>query len=172
MDRQQRKEWLVNEINRLADLDIKGRLSGDEAVNFHSYASELDNILRQEKNEAKDKKQEVTRRVKKAIKSGKNLEYRVSKKLGGVVVGKSKAVKVDGKFIQIDLNRPPDVVTPLFSCECKAMKSVPKKLKNACNQSYRNCPTGLTPITVLYGKDDQDYYWVIKSPHFEELYGK
>ena len=74
MTEQQRKEWLIDEINMLAGLDIKGLLSGEGAFKYQSYASELDNILRQEKNEAKDKKQEVTKKAKKIQKNKKRVE--------------------------------------------------------------------------------------------------
>ena len=89
---------------------------------------------------------------------GSNFERRIAKKVHGVVVGRSKAVKVNDKWIQTNCQQPPDVVTECFSFECKYMKGLPKSELRAMSQAIRNAPEGLTPVSVRGDRDGNCIY--------------
>ena len=86
---------------------------------------------------------------------GKNFERRVSELMGGTVVGRSKAVKVGNAFIEVDPQRPPDVVTSLLSIECKHTK-IPASIRRAVAQAHRNAPEGLTPLVFWGDREGQN----------------
>ena len=94
---------------------------------------------------------------------GSNFERATAKKVHGVVVGRSKAVKVGDKWIQTNCQQPPDVVTECFSFECKYMKELPKGELKAMSQSIRNAPDGLTPVSVLGDRQGNRVYLMTEA---------
>jgi hypothetical protein len=92
---------------------------------------------------------------------GSNFERRVGKLIHGVVVGRSKAVKVGEKWIQTDCQRPPDVVNEWLSVECKYMKALPKCMTEPLTQAIRNAPDGLIP--AVFAGDRQGNRVVIMT---------
>ena len=75
---------------------------------------------------------------------GRNEERACAKMTKGVVVGRSKAVRVGDNFIQVNCQKPPDVVAPPYSFEVKN-RPFPKSVSDAMSQAISNCPAGLTP---------------------------
>jgi len=80
---------------------------------------------------------------------GANFERATAKKVGGVRVGRSKAVRVGDRHIDIDPQHPPDVVTTRLSIECKYMKEVPVGILSPMAQACRNAPQGLVPVVFM-----------------------
>lgn len=99
---------------------------------------------------------------------GKNYERRVAELLGGVVVGRSKAVKVGSGFIEIDPNHPPDVITRLLSIECKHTK-IPASIRRAIAQAERNAPKGKTPL-VFWGDREGQNLVIMNEDIFMSVY--
>ncbi len=86
---------------------------------------------------------------------GKYGERRIAKLVNGVVVGRSKTVKVGDQYVQVNPQQPPDVLTPVFSIEVKYLKRLPATLNQAMAQSIRNAPSGKTPLTWFIGREDK-----------------
>ena len=101
---------------------------------------------------------------------GSNLERAIAKKVHGVVVGRSKAVKVKDKWIQINCQQPPDVVNEWASFECKSRKKLPKLLKDAMTQAIRNAPNGLIPHAILFDREDRNTYIVMMFHDWLDLH--
>lgn len=102
-------------------------------------------------------------------------EARIAKLLGGKVVGRSKAIKLDsGKVIEIDHRHPPDVVTDLFSVESKYRKAFPKKISDYMLQTYTDCPKGqgLIPLAVVKDPHRKTYYYILEEKDFVDLMGR
>lgn len=106
-------------------------------------------------------------------------ERRLAKKVGGVVVGKSKAVKLaDGvswngeKFVQVDVKCPPDVIAPPFCYESKWLKTTPKCLDKVMTQAVRNCPTssGLIPVGVIANRENGNVFYVVTEHDWLDLH--
>ena len=96
---------------------------------------------------------------------GKNEERACSKLVKGVVVGRSKVVKVGDKYIQVNCQKPPDVVSPPYSFEVKN-KIMPKSLVKAMTQAVNNCPQGLTPKLWWRDRDSGVRYLIELVPDF------
>lgn len=104
---------------------------------------------------------------------GKYGERRLAKKVGGVVVGRSKFIRFDnGDTIQINCQKPPDVVTPVFSLESKWLKEAPKMLQRWMTQAVSNSPTGLIPVLVIGDRGQRTVYYIMNEGDFLELHGK
>jgi hypothetical protein len=101
---------------------------------------------------------------------GRNAEYRLAKLVHGVVVGRSKAVVVNGKTIVVNPCAPPDVVTTMFSFESKWLKSLPVSVTKAVLQSKTNCPEGLIPITVMCDRTTHDKLFIMREQDFLDLH--
>jgi len=86
---------------------------------------------------------------KKARWRGNNYERRVAKLIHGTVVGRSKAVIIDGVAIAIDPQHPPDAVNLWLSVEAKYFKELPKCITDPLDQAVRNSPYGLIPIVFM-----------------------
>lgn len=83
---------------------------------------------------------------------GRKLERDCAKAMRGVVVGRSKAVRVGDDFVQVNPGAPPDVLAPGgFSFECKN-RPLPKSVEAAINQAARNAPAGYSPYVWWYAK--------------------
>lgn len=94
---------------------------------------------------------------------GRYGEQRLAKKWDGVVCGRSKAIKLpSGKFIQIDCQKPCDVIDGkgFFAFESKWLKRVPKSLEKIMSQAVKNCPSGLVPIGVIGDREHRAVYYI------------
>jgi len=101
---------------------------------------------------------------------GKNYEYRVSRLVHGVVVGRSKAVVVGNSTIQCDPNHPPDVVNLWSAIECKYIRSLPKAVTKAMAQAVKNASlcTASTPLTPVVFMGDREGNRIVVMP--ENIY--
>ena len=97
---------------------------------------------------------------------GHNYERRVARLIKGVVVGRSKAVKVSDKFVQVNCQRPPDVVNAWLSVECKHWKSLPVWLDKVMGQAIHNAPQGLTPIAWVGDREAKANYVIMHERDF------
>lgn len=88
-------------------------------------------------------------RQKRARYRGSNFERRVAKLIKGKVVGRSKAIIIEGKAIEIDPQHPPDVVNSWLSSECKYWAQLPKCTIEPLDQAIRNAPSELMPIVFM-----------------------
>ena len=101
---------------------------------------------------------------------GSFFERRVAKFVHGVVVGRSKAVKVDDRYIQVNPQQPPDVVNSWLSIECKYLKKLPVWLDKIMTQAVRNAPDGLVPVAWLGGREDNSRFVVMTERDFLDLH--
>ena len=102
---------------------------------------------------------------------GSNFERSTAKKVHGVVVGRSKAVKVNDKWIQVNPQQPPDVVNEWLSVECKYTKEMPRCITKPLSQSIRNAPDGLIPV-VFIGDRQGDRVVIMTEHDFLDLHEK
>jgi len=100
---------------------------------------------------------------------GKNYERRVAKLIKGIVVGRSKAVKVQDKWIQINCQKPPDVVNVWLSVECKYWKELPVWLDKIMTQAVRNAPASLTPVGWVGDREAKVNYVILLERDFVDL---
>jgi hypothetical protein len=105
-----------------------------------------------------------------ARKRGNNFELSVAKKVHGVRVGRSKAVNVDGIYIQVNCQQPPDVINQWASFECKSRKDIPKWLRKGMTQAIRNAPMGHIPHLVIYDREERCTYIVQMFPDWLDLH--
>ena len=103
-------------------------------------------------------------------------ESRIAKRLGGKIVGRSKAVVVDGFTIEIDHTSPPDVVTPLFAVESKWRKDLPVSISNYVIQAETNaakCKPKLIPVAVVRdaNRGNNKVYYILNEKDFIDLLG-
>jgi hypothetical protein len=101
---------------------------------------------------------------------GRGLEYRIAKAVNGVRVGRSKAVKVNGKWIQTDCQRPPDVVNSWASFECKSRKNVPQLISKGMGQAVHNAPDGHACFLVIYDREQRCAYVIQTLQQFLDLH--
>jgi hypothetical protein len=102
---------------------------------------------------------------------GRYGEQRLAKKVNGVVVGRSKAVKLpSGKYVQINCQRPPDVVTEMFSFESKWLKSAPVNIHKVMEQAIRNAPSGHIPIGVIGDREQHTVFYIMTEQDFLDLH--
>lgn len=171
------------ELNTLIyrGLKVWDMLKPEEQQYIKELQAEVAELEMREQTEKREKAEETSIRVKRSQWRGKYGERRLAKRVRGVVVGRSKAVKVsestaeDGvtsavHYIQIDCQKPPDVVTEMFSFESKWLKSMPKFLDKVMGQAIRNCPTGLTPIAVIGDREQRVVFYIMTEKDFLELH--
>ena len=128
--------------------------------------------LEAEKKADREVGEEVSTRVKMSRQRGRNAERACAKATGGVVVGRSKAVKLGDKYIQVNCQQPPDVLSPpFFSWECKNTP-IPKKISKAMSQSIANCPKDFIPLVWWYDRDSGETYIIVTKPSWLDLHGK
>jgi len=102
---------------------------------------------------------------------GRYGERRLAKKVYGVVVGRSKAVKLPGGgFIQVNCQMPPDVVTEMFSFESKWLKQAPRNIANVMAQAVRNAPVGLVPVGVIGDRESREVFYILTEQDFLDLH--
>jgi hypothetical protein len=118
-----------------------------------------------EENEAKT-------RNRKNRQNGYYGERRLAKLTGGTVVGRSKfIVTPKGKGIKINCNRPPDVVTDIFSFESKWLTKVPANITKVMTQAVINAPDGLTPVGVIGDRANHCVYYILMEKDWLLLHG-
>ena len=100
---------------------------------------------------------------------GSNFERATAKKVHGVVVGRSKAVKVKDKYIQVNPQQPPDVVNEWLSIECKYRKRLPQILLDPLSRAIRNAPEGLIPV-VFAGDREGNRVIIMTERDFLDLH--
>jgi len=101
---------------------------------------------------------------------GKNYGRRVAHLIKGVVVGRSKAVKIQGKFfIQVNCQQPPDVVNVWLSVECKYWKELPVWLDKVMTQAVKNAPSSLTPVAWVGDREASVNYIIMLERDFIDL---
>jgi len=118
---------------------------------------------------------EASQRNKRNRYRGKNFELRVAKLIHGVVVGRSKAVKIESptfleQYISIDPQHPPDVVNNWLSVECKYYTELPVWLTKLMAQTKRNCPDGLTPVGWVGDRGERNRYVIMFEQDFLDLH--
>lgn len=102
---------------------------------------------------------------------GRYGERRLAKKVNGVVVGRSKAVKLpSGNYIQVNCQRPPDVITDVFSFESKWLKNAPVGIHKVMTQSITNAPTGLIPVGVIGDREFGCVFYIMMENDFLDLH--
>jgi hypothetical protein len=113
-------------------------------------------------------KSEAQIRSKRNIWRSRNHERRVAKLIKGVVVGRSKAVQVDGQWIKVNTTRPPDVVTSWLSVESKCYKQLPRWLLKIMTQAIRNAPDDLLPVAWVTDREDRSHFVIMREEDFLE----
>lgn len=114
---------------------------------------------------------EISVRNKRSRGRGRYGESRLAKLVGGITVGRSKAVRLpSGKWIAIDCQHPPDVVTDVFSYENKHLASLPVKLETAMTQAMTNAPKGLIPVLHLTNRKTRVSYFVVTEKDWLALH--
>lgn len=117
--------------------------------------------------------EDTTTRNKRSRQRGRYGERRLAKKWNGVVCGRSKAVKLpNGKYVQIDCQKPCDVIDGkgFFAFESKWLKSIPKSLEKVMTQAQRNCPSGLVPVGVIGDREHKVVYYIMLEKDMLELH--
>lgn len=111
-----------------------------------------------------------TRRVKQAQWRGKNCERQCAKDTEGVVVGRSKAVKLGDRYVQVNCQKPPDCLAPpFFSFECKNTK-FPKSVAKAMSQAIANAPDGFVGYVWWYDKESRCTYIITTRRNFLDMH--
>lgn len=103
--------------------------------------------------------------------NGKYGERRLAKKVGGVVVGRSKYIVLpSGKSVKVNCNKPPDVLTDLFSFESKWLLRVPVNIRKVMTQAVSNAPDGFVPVGVIGDRTGREVYYVLMEKDFLDLH--
>ena len=157
-----RKAEIEEALDHLSDLSLWG-LTEEQAREQKRLEDELKLIEGYEALAEKAKVKETSQRVKKAQQRGRNAEYQCAKDTHGVRVGRSKAVKVGDKYIQVNCQQPPEVLAAFFSFECKNTK-LAKSVVKAVSQSIRNAPEGFSPDVWWYNPEDGVTYIFTTRP--------
>ena len=169
---EERKEFLIRRLDKLINRELFKELTLEEREEKEKVLIEYNEILTQEARDKAQEKAEKSREMKQRRGRGRYGEQRLAKKVGGIVVGRSKAVKLpSGKYIKIDCQRPCDVVTEIFSFESKWRKNVPKFLDKLMAQAQRNCPSGLTPVGVIGDREARVVYYIMTENDFLSWHG-
>ena len=167
------KNYFRREMERFEQLSFKRALTLEEQKRQSNVRRGLLEIEEQEREMVEDKKECKSREMKNRRQRGRYGEQRLAKKVGGKVVGRSKYIVFDsGKSIQINCQKPPDVVTEMFSFESKWLKQVPANISKVMTQAISNCPEGLTPIGVIGDRESSEVYYIVAEPDWLALHGK
>lgn len=164
---------IYEELNILIDRELgitKPPLALDEKARLRALQEKAHKIgLEKVKQEAIEK-EEKSREMKRRRGRGRYGEQRLAKKVGGVVVGRSKWIA----GVQINCQQPPDVIAPInnpiFSFEVKYLKRVPKFLDKIMIQATRNCPAGLIPIGVVSDRENKVTCYIMSEKDFIDLH--
>lgn len=114
---------------------------------------------------------EIAQRNKLSRGRGRYGERRLAEKVNGVVIGRSKAVKLASGWVQVDCNKPPDVLgnDGLFSYESKWIKNVPVSLSKVMTQAVSNAPAGFIPVGVIGDRVGHCVYYILMESDFLSL---
>ena len=171
-----RREWLNKKIGGLTDRALFEELSEIDRIFLDSYKEEFRQIESKEAQEKEQTKQDKSREMKQRRGRGKYGEQRLAKKVGGKVVGRSKWIFFDTDYgqhvIQINCQKPPDVVTMMFSFESKWLKQVPANIRKVMTQAISNSPQGLIPIGVIGDREQREVYYILMEHDWLSLHGK
>ncbi len=114
---------------------------------------------------------DISRKVRQSRARGRYGEQRLAKKVNGVVVDKNKFCKLpDGRFIQIDITHPPDVLNATFAFESKWLKSAPESLKKVMAQAVSNAPFGFVPVGVIGDRGCREVFYIMNEQDFLALH--
>jgi len=160
-----KKEALYNLIDRLSGYEIHGTITSKEKEILEGAKKEVAEIETKEQVGVEAERHTRSREMKQRRGRGKSEEYVCAKKTKGVVVGRSKAVNVNGKWYQTDCQKPPDVLTPPYSFEVKN-QVMPKRIVSAMSQAVGNSPPGLTPKVWWRDRTDGIRYVIELMPDF------
>lgn len=155
---------IYTKLNHLIDRELgieQPPLSPTEKTELRALQKRAHELGREKVKQEAIEKEEKSREMKRRRGRGRYGEARLAKKVGGVVVGRSKAVKVGGKWIKTDCQKPPDVVTEVFSFESKWLKNVPAMLHSVMMQAVSNAPKDLTPVGVIGDREQHIVYYIM-----------
>jgi len=163
---------LVGRVNELSDKFIVGELTGEEIKEYTEKREELQRLTQEALAESAKEKKEKSREMKQRRWRGRYGEQRLAKKVGGVVVGRSKYVLTPtGKGIKINHMKPPDVVTDMFSFESKWLSHFPANIRKVMVQARSNCPEGLIPVGVIGDRNEREVVYILSEHDWLELHG-
>lgn len=154
-DLEEEKQRLRSIIEELGDKELFAPLTKDEGVRLGLAQAHLAGKFAQ----------------KKARGRGKQTEYRCAKDMGGVVIGRSKAVKVGSEYVQVNCQQPPDVLAPpCFAFECKNRK-IAKSISKAMSQAIANAPKDWDAYVWWYDRESEVTYIICTRPTFLGMHG-
>ena len=162
-------EEIYKEIDELTDRELniaQPPLSLTEKTKLGALRKEAGRLCGEMKEVRETAKYAKSQEMKRRRGRGRYGEQRLAKKVGGVVVGRSKAVKVGDKWIKTDCQKPPDVVTEVFSFESKWLKNVPAMLHKVMSQAVSNAPKDLTPVGVIGDREQHIVYYIMCETDF------
>ena len=165
------KEELADKIWVLVEKEHLSGLTAAEDSELDSLHKQYSTLVAEEKKTAEDVARMVSREMKQRRGRGRYGEQRLAKKVGGIVVGRSKYIAFpSGKSVKIDCQRPCDVVTEMFAFESKYLQSAPKQIKKWHSQALRNCPSGLIPVLVVGDREEREVYYIMSEHDFLDLH--
>ncbi|KKK75008.1 hypothetical protein LCGC14_2878060 [marine sediment metagenome] len=160
------------QIDKLEDKKLFQDLSEAEITELHALRAKVGKLESEEKGVAETIRYEKSLEMKRRRGRGRYGEQRLAKKVGGVVCGRSKAVKLpSGKYIQINCQRPPDVVTEMFSFESKWLKNPPKVIDKIMTQATTNAPQNLIPVGVVGDREQRTVFYIMSEKDWLDLHG-
>lgn len=165
-----REEELEARIDYYKNIELFGvGLTTEEEADLHKAEVEYSIVLAYKQKEKEAEAKVVTRRVKQAQWRGKNCERQCAKDTDGVVVGRSKAVKVGDRYVQVNCQQPPDVLAPpFFSFECKNTK-FPKSVAKAMSQANHNAPDSFIGYVYWYDRESRCTYIITTLRNFQDV---
>ena len=166
-------DMLRDRVAFLEHLAMETRISLDELGELEMDKREIAK-LEAEIKAGREVSEDTSREMKQRRGRGRYGEQRLAKKVGGKVVGRSKYICFDTNYgqhiIQINCQKPPDVVTEMFSFESKWLKEAPKYLQRWVGQAIANCPQGLTPILVIGDREQREVYYIMTERGWLDLH--
>lgn len=172
MTRAERIKWLGKELNILHDKELWGDLPLKDQEQMETYTKEYQTLLAEIEQEEKAKKADKSREMKQRRGRGHYGESRLAKKVNGIVVGRSKYIVTDKGGVQINPNKPPDVIGKdgMFSYESKWLKKVPKMMEKVMTQAITNAPKDFIPVGVIGDRLGRVVYYTINEKDWIDLH--
>lgn len=162
-------------VNIIDNLETRRRIQGYLLPSDENHLSQMRQRFAEIELEEKVKeagKADKSREMRQRRGRGRYGEQRLAKKVGGKVVGRSKYIVFDsGKSIQINCQKPPDVVTEMFAFESKWLSHTPANIRKVIDQAIRNCPEGLIPVAVIGDRLERETYYIMTEKDWLELHG-
>lgn len=155
--------------------ELADKIWGDTATT--QEVQEYTTLCAEEKLVHAEEAKEASRSSRNNRQRGRYGERRLAGKVCGVVVGRSKVVKLpvgvttesSEKYIQIDIKHPPDVVDGRFAYESKWLKEAPAMIRKVMAQAVRNAPQGLMPVGVIGDRESREVFYILTERDFLEL---